>query len=84
MLLGLATAVKIQVGGAFLLYYVLLGRWRAAIPAALIFGMISLIGILPLERRGIFWSREWKHNVAQTLEPGQGNDPRPAPPSAMT
>lgn len=80
VLLGLATAVKVQVGAPFLLFYLLLRRWQVASAAAGVFLLVLLIGVVPLERRGIRWSIEWNRNVTQTLEPGQENDARPNAP----
>jgi hypothetical protein len=80
LLLGYAAALKIQLGLPFILFYLLIHKWRVGGLAASVLLVTSLIGIIQLELRGIPWQREWMQNAAQTLLPGQDNDPRPGGP----
>src|SRR5207248_4973626 len=79
-LLGLATALKLQIGAPFLLYYALVRHWRVCLTGVGVFAAIALVGIVPLEMRGVPWLREWRTTIMGMLEPGHGNDPRPGGP----
>ena len=81
VLLGVAAAVKIQIGGPFLLYYLFLRQWRMVGLATLLFLVVSLLAIARMEAAGVNqWATDWQRNIAQTLEPGETNDPRPGGP----
>jgi hypothetical protein len=81
LLLGLATALKLQVGGSFIVYYLFIRQWRVGTLAAAIFGFITLAAIARMHAFGIdHWWMDWHRNVAATLDPGQVNDPRPGGP----
>jgi hypothetical protein len=75
ILLGLAAAIKIQLGLPFVLYYLFLRRWRVGVPALLVVTIIAMIGIAPLEARHFPWIASWKHQIASTVVPGGTNDP---------
>jgi hypothetical protein len=81
VLLGLSAAVKIQIGGPFLLYYLFLRQWRLVSLATLLFLALSLLSIARMEWAGNdHWATDWQRNIAVTLEPKQINDPRPGGP----
>jgi hypothetical protein len=80
VILGLATAVKFQVAGPFIVFYLIIRRWRVGTVALAALAVISLIGIVPLEMHHVPWFTEWTSNAAQSLLPGMGNDPRPGAP----
>jgi len=81
ILLGVATAMKVQVGAPFILYYLFIRQWRVATLAAILFAVATMATIARMESIGIStWSADWHRNVAMTLDLGQINDPRPGGP----
>jgi hypothetical protein len=75
ILLGLASAIKIQIGLPFVLYYLVLRRWRVALPALLIVAVVAAVGIAPMEARHFPWLSSWRNQIASTVVPGGMNDP---------
>ncbi|HEX4124670.1 MAG TPA: glycosyltransferase family 87 protein [Tepidisphaeraceae bacterium] len=84
VILGLATAVKFQVAGPFILFYLLVRRWRVAMVALGVFAAVCLVAIALLEMHHVPWLSEWRTNVAQSLGRGTVNDPRPGGPGRDT
>jgi hypothetical protein len=80
-LLGLATALKMQLGGPFVLYYLFIRQWRVGTLASLIVVLATTAAIARLHAfgHGMWWA-QWNHNLAVSLQPGQVNDPRPMGP----
>lgn len=70
VLLALASALKPHLGGPFLLYYVLLGRWRVGSAFAIALGLLSALAIVPMTLRGTPWLAGWLENLAFGASPG--------------
>lgn len=62
--LGLACALKPQIGLIFLAYEVGRLRWRTAITGAIVAGVVLAIGIWKLHASGIDWLPQWRANLA--------------------
>jgi hypothetical protein len=77
ILLGLAVALKFQLAGPFVLFYLLVRRWRVSAIATAVFAAISLAAIIPLEMHQVHWLAEWKTNSIASTRPGMENDQRP-------
>jgi hypothetical protein len=77
LLLGFAAALKIQLGVPFIAYFLILRQWKPGGVAAGVLLVTTLIGVLPLEARGVPWLHQWTQNIHQTMLPGEVNDPRP-------
>ena len=73
--LGVAAAVKPQLVAPLMAYFVLRGRWRLVLPAALLAVGLTLLAIVPMELRGIPWRADWSRNLALATAPGGANDP---------
>jgi membrane-associated phospholipid phosphatase len=69
-LLAIASALKPHLGGPFLLYYVLLGRWSVAGAFAAVFGLLTAVAVLPMNLRGTPWLAGWLDNLAFGASPG--------------
>jgi len=81
ILLGAATAIKLQVGAPFILYYLFIRQWRVGTLAAILVAVATMVTIARLDSSGISnWWADWHRNVAATLDVGQINDPRPGGP----
>jgi hypothetical protein len=81
VLLGLATALKVQVGAPFILYYLFIRQWRVGTLALVLFAVATMVAIGRMHAFGIdSWWADWHRNIAATLEPNQVNDPRPGGP----
>ena len=65
VILGLATAIKFQVALPFIVFYLLVRRWRVGAVALWILAAISVIGIVPLELHHIPWFTEWTSNAGR-------------------
>jgi len=61
--LGLAVAIKPQVAGLFLAYYLLRGRWRLVSIACVCAAAMALIGVMPLWLSGYPWWSDWQSNL---------------------
>ncbi|HEX7010136.1 MAG TPA: glycosyltransferase family 87 protein [Phycisphaeraceae bacterium] len=76
---GLATALKPQIAGAFLLFGLCKRSWRACLIAGLTLVGVSLAAIVPMELAGISWREDLARNIAAFAAGGQG-DPGPLNP----
>lgn len=74
-LLGLASAIKPQLGGIFVAYYLLIGRPRIVLWALVVAVSLHVAAVLPMELRGIDWWHSWRLNTALSLASGGVNDP---------
>ncbi|HVT89660.1 MAG TPA: glycosyltransferase family 87 protein [Tepidisphaeraceae bacterium] len=74
LLIGLACALKPQIGGTFFVYYLFLRRFRVAGLALLVGGLIGAIALLGMKYSQIDWMSGWSHNVAATRAIGGVND----------
>lgn len=61
--LGLAAAVKPQIGLPFLVYEAGRGRWRTFIMGLVTLGMIACIGVWVLRSSGVDWLPQWRDNL---------------------
>lgn len=87
VLLTLSLAVKPQIGGMIVLYLIFRKiHWRAVILAAAASLAILLVGgwILKSHPASAQWPSDLRAQMADSLEPGNTNDPRPPTRSAVT
>jgi len=75
VLLALATALKPQIGGVFLLGYALERRWRICVVAGILWLTLASLSILRLEVAGVDWRQSWLSSNAEFLALGGPNDP---------
>lgn len=61
--LGLASAIKPQIGLLFLAYEVGRGRWRTVIAGVLTLAGLAAVGVLVLRLYGIDWLPAWRENM---------------------
>jgi len=81
ILLGLATALKVQVGAPFIVYYLFIRQWRVGMLATILVAVATLVAVGRMEALGITsWWADWQRNMAATLQAGAINDPRPGGP----
>lgn len=73
LMIGLASAVKPQLGLAFFMYYLLRGRWYLVGTSVILNAVIAAIAILPMEMRGISWISGWLENLSMAESPGGMN-----------
>lgn len=74
VLLGVAVACKVQIGLPFLVFWVVLGRWRAGLSAIMAALVIGGIAVGRLAVADVDWLAGWVENVRQTNTPGGLND----------
>jgi hypothetical protein len=81
ILLGLATAFKVQIGAPFIVYYLFIRQWRVGMLATILLAVATLVAVGRMEALGITsWWADWQRNMAATLQAGAINDPRPGGP----
>ena len=81
ILLGLATALKVQIGAPFIVYYLFIRQWRVGMLATILFALATLVAVGRMEALGITsWWAQWQQNMSATLQAGAVNDPRPGGP----
>src|SRR5215813_216275 len=73
-LLALSIGIKPQIGAPFLLFHLLLRRWRLGFIAICIVGIISFIAITRLNHIGYMWLQDWIYNIQRTTATGGIND----------
>lgn len=74
VLLALACAIKPQIAGPFILYYLVLRRWNVAVSAIIVGGAIGAISIAGMMLAHVDWYHGWKDSVALTTRIGAVND----------
>lgn len=74
VILGIATALKPQLAGPFIIYCLWRRRWRSGSWAIAVFAAFLGIGLLKLHASGIPWLTSWRHNMMAISAPGAGND----------
>ncbi len=62
--LGLACAIKPQIGLVFLALEAGRGRWKAAVTGLVVAGLVLTAGILKLRASGVDWYPQWQANLA--------------------
>jgi hypothetical protein len=79
--MAVATALKPQLAGPFVLLFAWQRKWKAVAAAAVVGGAMTLGAVVPLvlhdhgpHRLG--WLRDWVGEVRYAEQPGQTNDPR--------
>lgn len=80
ILYGLAMAIKAPVAAAFLVPDLLARRWKGAGIAAIVVGLISVVGLLRLGDPSN-WMPHWLDNLSTASAVGGVNDPSPANPN---
>jgi hypothetical protein len=80
VLLGIACAFKPQIAAPFILYYLVLRRWRAVEPALVMIAMLSALSLTAMQLSHVNWMHGWAENVQQTLAVGGVNDRAPTGP----
>ncbi|HEX8524377.1 MAG TPA: glycosyltransferase family 87 protein [Tepidisphaeraceae bacterium] len=73
-LLGLAAAFKLQLAAPFILYYLLMFRWRLFAAAAVTFLLIATIALGRLQLAQVIWLGDWTANVQRASINGGPND----------
>jgi hypothetical protein len=74
VILGLASALKPQLGGPLIIYYLVQKRQSIAGPAVVCGTMILLIAVAAMRISHIGWIAGWTHSIALTTQPGNVND----------
>ena len=74
VLLGVACALKPQIGAPFFVYYFACRQWKVAIPLLLFGGGIGLTSIIAMHASNIHWLGGWTQSVAATQQRGAVND----------
>jgi len=74
LLIGLACALKPQVAGIFVLFYVLTREWKVAFTAVATVGLIAIGSIAAMQFTHPNWLASWTNNIAATTEIGAVND----------
>jgi hypothetical protein len=80
VLLALAAALKPQVGGVFVLYYLLRGRWRLVGVTAALGAMLLILAVSTMAARDIPWLSGWRGHMAEVDRVGGYNSPLPENP----
>lgn len=80
LLLGLAFAWKPHVGAPFLIYYLVLRRWRATDRALLVIALLAAVSLAAMQLSRVNWMNGWYQNVQHTLASGGVNDRAPTGP----
>lgn len=74
VLLGLGFALKPQIAAAFIIYYLVLRRWRVALPAVLIACAIGLAALIAIQTSHPDWLSAWRSSIAASAQVGSVND----------
>ena len=74
ILLGLACVIKPQVAGPFVLYYLMLRRFKLATWAIVVGGGITAVSLAAMRISHIDWWHGWQHSVNLTMAVGDVND----------
>jgi hypothetical protein len=77
VLLALGAALKPQVGGVLVLYYLLRGRWRVVGVSAALGAVLMMAALVPMWMRDIPWLAGWRHHMAEVDRIGGFNSPFP-------
>jgi len=80
MLLGLACAWKPQIATPFVVYYLVLRRWRAVEPALVTFAFLAALSLAAMQLSHVDWMHGWADNVKESLAVGGVNDRAPTGP----
>ena len=80
VLLALAAALKPQVGGVFVLYYLLRGRWRLVGVTAALGALLLILAVSTMAARDIPWLSGWRGHMAEVDRVGGYNSPLPENP----
>ncbi len=75
LLLGIAVAVKVPVGGPFAAYWLLRRRWRTVGIAAAAVAVLTAVAVGRLQASGTPWASTLAANVARSTAVGGINDP---------
>ena len=80
VLLALSAALKPQVGGVFVLYYLLRGRWRLVGVTAALGALLLILAVSTMAARDIPWLSGWRGHMAAVDRVGGYNSPLPENP----
>jgi hypothetical protein len=75
--IGVATALKPQLGGVLLVYFVLMRRWRLAAACTATVLLLAAVALVPMALRGTPWLSSWRSNMAEGDRLGGFNSPFP-------
>jgi hypothetical protein len=65
ILFAVACSLKPQIGGLFVLYYLVRRRWRLFATALATTIALALVALLQLQLRGASWSQDYVHNATR-------------------
>jgi hypothetical protein len=74
ILLGLACALKPQIGVAFVAYYLLARRWTVSALAIGLSAAVVAVALLAMRISHVDWFSGWTHSIALTTQAGSVND----------
>ncbi|MBC8105660.1 MAG: DUF2029 domain-containing protein [Anaerolineae bacterium] len=74
VLLGLACALKPQIAAPFIVYYLVLRRWRVSVPAIVTSAAIGLISLIAIQTSHPDWLASWRSSIAASTQVGGVND----------
>jgi hypothetical protein len=75
VMLGLATAVKVQLGLPFLLYVLWRRRWPTVGAATIVPVALTVVSVVRMAVAGVLWPTSWANNLTVLSAPGGINDP---------
>ena len=75
VMLGLATAIKVQLGLPFLVYVLWRRRWPTVGAATIVLFALTLISVIRMTVAGVPWLTSWMQNLEVLSAPGGLNDP---------
>jgi hypothetical protein len=74
--LAVATALKPQLAGPFLIYFLWLGQWKLSAVAVGVGIALTLAAVIPMQAHGLHWLQGWVTELKYAEVPGGINDPR--------
>jgi hypothetical protein len=74
ILLGIACAIKPQVAGPFVIYYLITRRWKLSIAAMITGGAVLAIALVAMQLTHIPWLAGWTRSIQDTGRIGDVND----------
>jgi hypothetical protein len=80
ILVAVATALKPQIGGAFILYFLLVRRWRASVLAMALLGVLTAVAVGRLTAAHVAWLGALQANLHAASTGGGYIDPSAANP----
>jgi hypothetical protein len=81
LFLSFALAVKLQLAGPFLAYYLCRRRWKLAGICIAALVLLGAVGVLRMHLAGVDFVHDWMANLGASTSPGGINDASPSGPT---